>query len=108
MKFLIIYLVLLPTYCYCEKLLGGWSTSHDESLKQEWLKKALVHIHGAKVGDDVQSQVSDLVCKTQIVNGLNIKCNFILRGQNWQCSYYKSFVQTLSTQLEECQQIKDE
>jgi hypothetical protein len=109
MQSLIIFLVLLSTYCYCdEHLLGGWSKSNDAVRDQECLKKGLVHINGAEVGDDMQSQVSGLACRTQIVNGLNIKCDFVLRELHWQCSYYKSFVQQLDIQLEECKKIPEE
>lgn len=108
MKSSIIFLVLLSTYCSCDRLLGGWSTSDDDSLKRECLNKALDHIHGARVNEDIRSQASDLNCKTQIVNGINIKCNFVLRGQKWQCSYYKSFIKTLETQLEQCKTVEEE
>ncbi|CAF0822512.1 unnamed protein product [Rotaria sordida] len=108
MKSFTIFFVLLSTYCYCKILLGGWSTSDDESLKQEWLKQALVKIRRNEILDQVQSNVSDLVCKTQIVNGLNIECNFVLNGEKWQCLYYKSFTETFDTQLEKCEQPKDQ
>jgi hypothetical protein len=110
MKSVIILVVCLSTYCYGEQLLGGWSTSNDETLKEDCLKKALVNINGADVGDNIQSQVSNYVCKTQIVNGLNIKCTFVLNEQDWQCSYYKSFTQNkaLGVQLEQCKQIEEE
>jgi len=108
MKSSIIVLVLLSSYCYCEHILGGWSTSNDDNLHRDCLNKALVHIHGDQLNDEIRSQASDLSCKTQIVNGLNIKCTFTLNGQKWQCSYYKSFIQTLDTQLEECKIVVDE
>jgi hypothetical protein len=108
MKSLILYLIFLSTYCYCEQLLGGWSTFDDDSLKSDCLNKALAHIYGAQVNDEIRSQASDVNCKSQIVNGLNIKCSFVSRGQKWQCSYYKSFIQTLETQLEQCKRLEDE
>jgi hypothetical protein len=108
MKSSIIFLVLLSTYCYCEQILGGWSISNDDNLHRDCLNKALLHIHGDQINDEIRSQASDLTCKTQIVNGLNIKCTFTLRGQKWHCSYYKSFVQTLATQLEECKRVEIE
>jgi len=105
MKSTLACLVLFVVYCSCEQLLGGWSTSTDESLKYDCLQRGLNHIRGERVGNDVVSQASELVCKTQIVNGLNIKCEFNFRGQKWQCSYYKSFIQTLETQLEQCKEL---
>ncbi|CAF2393362.1 unnamed protein product [Rotaria sp. Silwood2] len=108
MKLFTIFFVLLSTYCYCEPLLGGWKTSDEESDKQEWLKIALVNIRGNEVLDQVQSDVSDLVCETQIVNGLNIKCSFSLSGEKYQCSYYKSFIQPFDTQVEKCDTVKDQ
>ncbi|CAF4856724.1 unnamed protein product, partial [Rotaria sp. Silwood1] len=107
MKSFTIFFVLLSTYCYCEPLLGGWKTSDDESRKQEWLKQALVEIYGNEVLDQVQSNVSDLVCKTQLVNGLNIKCTFVLNGEKWKCSYYQSFIGTFDTKVENCDSIKE-
>lgn len=108
MKSTILCLIFLFNYYRCEQLLGGWSPTTDESLKYDCLQRALVQINGAKIDNDIYSQASDLVCKTQIVNGLNIKCEFHFRGQKWQCSYYKSFIQTLETQLEQCKQVQDE
>ncbi len=108
MKSSIFFLIFLLNFCYCEELLGGWSKSDDDSLKRDCLNRALVHLHGDQLDDQIKSEVSDLKCHTQIVNGLNIKCQFILRGQKWQCSYYKSFVQTLETQLEQCKKVEDE
>ena len=107
MKSIIFVAVLFSTYCYCSQLLGGWSVSDDQSLKQECLQLALVQIQDEQVSNDIQSQASDLVCHTQIVNGLNIKCDFTFRGQPWRCSYYKSFVQTLGTSLDQCEQVKN-
>ncbi|CAF3705337.1 unnamed protein product [Rotaria socialis] len=107
MKYFIICFALFSSYCYCERLLGGWSTSENESLNREWLDKALYKIHDGEVTDDIKSQVSDLVCKQQVVNGLNIKCTFALNGKTWLCSYYKSFIGTQDTQLDECN-VKDE
>jgi hypothetical protein len=104
----IFFLIFLLNFCYCEELLGGWSKSDDDSLKRDCLNRALVHLHGDQLDDQIKSEVSDLKCHTQIVNGLNIKCQFILRGQKWQCSYYKSFVQTLETQLEQCKKVEEE
>jgi hypothetical protein len=42
------------------------------------------------------------------LNGLNIQLNFVLRKQKWQCSLYKSFIQTLDTQVERCTKVDDE
>ncbi|UJR35241.1 hypothetical protein I4U23_028005 [Adineta vaga] len=106
MKPIILVLILSVNSCFAEQLLGGWTTSTDESLKQECLQKALTKIHGVKVGDDVQTLVSDHVCKTQVVNGLNIKCTFVLRKENWECSFYKSFIEQLDMQVEECKQVE--
>ena len=108
MKFSIFYFILLSSYCYCEKLLGGWSTTTDTDLKNDCLNKALTHINGAKVTNEIQAEASDLECKNQIVNGMNIKCSFAFRGQKWQCSFYKSFVQTLETQVDGCKKADDE
>jgi hypothetical protein len=108
MKSFLICLILLSTYCCCERLLGGWSALEDDSLKSECLDKALTHIHGAPANDEIRSEASNLNCQSQLVNGLNIKCSFVTRGEKWQCSYYKSFVQVLETQLEKCDKQKDE
>lgn len=103
MKFSIVFLVVFSSYCYCERLLGGWSVSKDELMKKELLKKALFHIRSGNVGDGIESKVSDFDCRVQIVNGLNIKCSFTLNEKTWDCSFYKSFVETLGTTLEKCQ-----
>jgi len=108
MKSFISFLVLFSTYCYCERLLGGWSTTNDHFLKKDCLNLALDHIHGTKVSEEIRSKASDLICKTQVVNGLNIKCTFIINGQKWRCSYYKSFIQTLEVQLEQCKRVEQE
>ena len=106
MKFVLYFILfaLLTKYSY-ERLLGGWSTSTDESLIQECLRKALIHITGDQVNNRVQSEASNVVCKTQIVNGLNIKLQFDFRQETWKCSFYKSFIRTLHAQLEDCERI---
>ena len=101
-------LIFLLNYCYSEQLLGGWSVSSDDSLKSECLEKALVHLNGADVNNDIRAEASNLVCRTQVVNGLNIKCTFTFRAKKQRCSFYKSFIQTLETQLEQCKDITDE
>lgn len=101
-------LLFLLNYCSSEQLLGGWSTSSDESLKNECLEKALVHLNGAEINNVIRSEASNVVCRTQVVNGLNIKCTFNFRGKKQQCSFYKSFIQNLETQLEQCKEINDE
>ena len=101
-------LIFLLNYCYSEQLLGGWSVSSDDSLKSECLEKALVHLNGGDVNNDIRAEASNLVCRTQVVNGLNIKCTFTFRAKKQRCSFYKSFIQTLETQLEQCKDITDE
>ena len=107
MKGSVFYLIFLLNYCYSETLVGGWSVSSDESLKSECLDKALTDINGAQISNKIRSEASDVTCQTQIVNGLNIKCTFNFRGKKHQCSYYKSFIQTLETQLEQCKEIDE-
>lgn len=108
MKGSVFYVIFLFNYCYSEKLLGGWSVSSDESLKSECLDKALIHLNGAQISNEIRTEASDVSCQTQIVNGLNIKCTFKFRGKKHQCSYYKSFIQTLETQLEQCKEIDEQ
>lgn len=108
MNTLVLLLVFSIGVCTADQLLGGWKVSDDEALKEECLKKALVKIHGAKVGDDVQSHVSDHVCATQVVNGLNIKCTFTLREQDYRCSFYKPFSEPYETQVKECKQLESD
>ncbi|CAF0815810.1 unnamed protein product [Adineta steineri] len=88
-------------------MLGGWSVSDDQSLKEECIQKALVNIPGAQNGGDGQSQVSGSTCLTQVVNGLNIKCTLTLSGEQWECKYYKSFFGTRETQLQGCALVKN-
>ena len=90
---------------HADQLLGGWSTSTDQALVEDCLSKALVHLNGGQLDSSLRAKVSNIVCKTQIVNGLNIRLNFDFGEDTWQCSYYKSFIQTLETQLEQCKRV---
>ena len=108
MKLFSFFLPLLLISCYGEQLLGGWSISNDDVDNHNWLRMALIHINVAEINNDIQSRVSDLICRKQIVNGLNIKCSFVLQGEKWECSYYQSFVPTLNTEIEKCQKIEAE
>ena len=108
MKCVILLLVSLVHWSVAEQLLGGWSTATDPSLIEDCLRKGLASIRGGHVNNDELSQASDVVCKTQIVNGMNIRLTFVLDKQRWRCTYYKSFIATLDTQLEECKQLQEE
>ena len=94
------YLIFLFSCCYRQDLPGGWSVSSNDSLKSECLEKALVHLNGAEINQEIRAEASNVVCQTQIVNALNIKCTFTFIGKKHQCSFYKSFIQTVETQLE--------
>lgn len=105
MKLLIIIFILFSTSCYCERLLGGWTESDDDSLKSFWLSQGIQKIFGLQSDNALQSQATNLKCITQIVNGLNIKCTFVINGEKYECSYYKSFVQTIETKVDECNSL---
>ncbi|CAF1508096.1 unnamed protein product [Adineta ricciae] len=104
---IIVVLIFTLNSCFAEQLLGGWSVTTDETLKQDCLSQALAQIQGDKVAD-AENLVSDNVCQTQIVNGLNIKCTFVFNGQPWKCSFYKSFIGTRETKLEGCEEVKQQ
>ena len=104
-----VLLVLLHVYCsQADQLLGGWSTSSDQELIDKCLSKALVELNGGLVDSSLRTKVSNIVCKTQIVNGLNIRLSFDFGDDTWQCSYYKSFNPALETQLEQCKRVVKE
>jgi hypothetical protein len=50
-------------------------------------------------------QTTNIVCLTQINNGINIKLTFNFREQRWECLLYKSLIESLSIQYEKCRQI---
>lgn len=105
MQTLIILLGFFSFYCYADESLGGWSLSTDEELKAKWLKAGLNHIRTGEGGDDVQSSVSDLVCHTQIVDGMNIKCKFTVQNQKWQCSFYQAFIEDSALEIDDCLEV---
>ena len=91
-----------------EDFLSGWSTSTDEVLIQECLKKALTSIQGGYFDEDARSHVSNVVCKTQSVNGLHIRLSFSVGQERWQYSFYKSFTESSDLELEQCQRVGNE
>ena len=108
MQFLGLLLGLIVVHIYGDEYPPAWTTLTDDSLLDECLQKALVHIHGTSVDGDVRFQVEDVLGRTQTINGMNIMLTFVLHGQKWQCSLYKSFLQTFDVQLEQCKQVNDD
>jgi hypothetical protein len=99
-------LVLLHVHCsHGDQLVGGWSTYTDQVLIEDCLERALIHLNGGQLDSSLRAKVSNIVCKTQVVNGLNIRLNFDFGEDMWQCSYYKSFNRTFETQLEQCKRV---
>jgi len=102
------FLIGFVDFSINEELLGGWRQSTNETFNQECLNKALTEIHGVGVGEDLKTQISDVRCQTQIVNGLNIRLTFKIRNQPWRCTFYKSFIETLEMISEGCRTIDDD
>jgi hypothetical protein len=69
---------------------------------EECLRKSLKHID---LDQDIQTaskQTKNIVCHTKVNNGINIKLTFDFQEQRWECSLYKSFVDSLAIQFEKC------
>jgi hypothetical protein len=105
--FLLIIIVLLVNYSH-GRYVSEWSTSSDNSLIDECLRKSLKYINRMQESKATLSDISKIVCKTQFYNGINIKLTFQLQEQAWECLLYKSLVQILSVQYEKCVQIDKE
>jgi hypothetical protein len=110
-SYLVVVVVVVSSFVVCAtdgQLLGGWRTSTDSALVDECLEKALVDIRNSEVDDNLRSRVSNIICQTQIVNGLNIRLTFAVGERNWRCTFYKSFNEKLTMQLEACKRVIDE
>lgn len=108
MQLLVLMLGLVAVHISGDEYPPAWTTLTDDSLLDDCLQKALVNIHGTSVDGDVRFQVEDVLGRMQTINGMNIMLSFVLRGQKWQCSFYKSFVRTFDVQLEQCKQANDD
>ncbi|CAF1180537.1 unnamed protein product [Rotaria sordida] len=100
-------LVLIADYSY-GRYTVRWIRTNDQTLIDECLEKSLKHMN---LGEDItvlQSKVSNIICKTRFLNGINIKLYFELEQQKWKCLLYKPLVETLGIQYERCMQPQDD
>ncbi|CAF1160757.1 unnamed protein product [Rotaria magnacalcarata] len=104
----IVLLPILVANYSCGRYAVKWVRTNDQSLIQESLKEAITHHSFDQYGNDSQSKVEHIVCKTRIFNGIRIKLYFKIEKQVWKCLLYKPLVQTLSIFCENCTQITDE
>ena len=103
----LVFLLILIVNNSHAKNIDGSSGTTDESIVEDCLKIALHKINRDEGdNDDADAKVTNIVCKTRIKDGINIKLSFDRGQQRWECSFYKSFVQTLPIQYEKCTQIE--
>lgn len=107
MKYCFVFLLTFTHLCFGEILLGGWKDSSDQQLIDECLDKALKQIYQTNDNQVLRSRVSNILCKTQVVAGLNIRVTFNIDGQAWRCSYFKSLDNGLETLLEACHKVEE-
>jgi hypothetical protein len=102
-----LFLLVVSLLCFIESFSGRevsdvWSVSRDQQLIEASLQKALRRVNNGESGRALREKVSNIVCQTQVLNGLKIKLDFKLKDQQWQCSLYKSFVNAVDIQWERC------
>ena len=106
--FLLVVFVLCSIQSFAEKeIADGWSVSKDQTLIQAALSKALLRVNDGVVDRRLREKVSNIVCQTQVLNGMRIKLSFELDDHQWECLLYKSFVKVLEIRLEKCVSGKD-
>ena len=105
--FSFLLLVLMASYSH-ERYLSDWSINTDPSLIDECLRKSFQYIDFGSGTRPKTLDAVNVVCKTQILNGIHIELTFDVHGQTWKCSLYKSLVTVLSVQYETCDKVLKE
>ncbi|CAF3361300.1 unnamed protein product [Rotaria socialis] len=104
---IILLLILVANYSYGRYAIK-WVRTNDQPLIDESLKAATAHHRFDQYGDDLQSKITNIVCKARIFNGIRIKLYFEIEKQVWKCLLYKPLVQALGIYCENCTQVTDE
>lgn len=106
-NFLFVFFVLTINHSYARHT-NRWAITNDQALIDESLKTVFSHNKFGFENNALESKVTRVVCKTQIYNGIHIKLYFELDQRFWKCMLYKSLVQTLSMDYDQCEQVVDE
>lgn len=95
-------------HCSYGDVVPTWMINTNPTLIEECLRKSLQHVSFRPPEDINLADASNIVCETQLDNGLLIKITFDFQEQTWQCFLYKSVIQILNIRFEKCKLLEKE
>lgn len=107
-RILFLVFLLLNHHCSDGDEVPKWTVNTNPALIEECLRQSLQHVSFRPAEEINLAEASNIVCETQIDNGILIKITFDFQEHTWQCSLYKSVIQIVNIRFEKCKMLENE